>query len=244
MEGMVKLVLHEMIDEYVDLPSLEEWFRSILKNVEIDVRLEVKEKWLILETENPALLTSITSMYTLYPLQSSLKPVLRTCWIEEIKHGKISYSYPSLDGSTITEDAYIDEWMEYLDMYVELDYQDLVNTLWIDVGYPINLTLKKPSILFRKIVEKLVLNGLDVILLRGLSPHKCENLLDEEDLRELFVDCQHLTLTTHIISVKIGVKLDTALEKLEKKLQSHREKYILKSLRWLSLEKIFHPKDL
>ena len=211
---MVKLTLSEKIDERTSIESIEEWLNRLLKGAGVEISVgRLDSKWLCVETDNPNLFLSTLNLQVYYPLQPVEKPILRTCWIEKIHEGVVVCSYPSIDGSTQQSRYLLDDWIAYLGgSRISLDYLNILENIGIDVNYPINVTLDRPSILFRKFVENLVVKGLDAVFIRGLTPLECENLVHKEGLGKFIADFTYLTLTTQILYLKLGVKTRKTIE--------------------------------
>lgn len=216
---MVKLILSEKIDKRVDVEAVGEWLNRLLKKADLEVSVGGHDdKWLSVETINPELFLSTITLQVYYPLEPMDKPVLRTCWIEKIDGKKVRCSYPLIDGSTRSLICSLDDWAAYLGFGRRIDagHLSFIKNVGIDVGYPINLTLERPSILLRKLIEGLIVRGLDVVFLRGLTPMECENLIYEGGMGKLVADFTHLTLTTHILYLKLGVKTRKVVEHILK----------------------------
>jgi len=211
---MVKLTLSEKIDERINIESIEEWLNRLLMGAGVEVSVgKLDNKWLCVETDNPSLFLSTLNLQVYYPLEPVEKPVLRTCWIEKIDDKTVTCSYPSIDGSTQQSRYSLDDWIAYLGgSRTSLGYRKILESIGIDVSYPINVTLDRPSILFRKLVENLVVKGLDAVFIRGLTPLECENLIHKEGLGKFIADFTYLTLTTQILYLKLGVKTRRIIE--------------------------------
>lgn len=237
---MERIVLSEKIDRGADVNSLQEWFNQSLKNAGVEVLAgKTNDRWIYVETDDPSLFLSMLNLQVYYPLEPVEKPVLRTCWVEKIQDNIVTCSHPSTDGSTQFSKFTIDEWVRYLGCRKDnMKCLDILRNTGVEVDYPINITLDKPSILYRKMLEKLAVLGLDTVFVRGLTPLELDNLLDKEGLGKLTADYLHLTLTTHVLFVKLGVKPSKIIEKLSKKASESRLSLAYTICEWEKLESI------
>jgi len=235
---MDKLILSEKIERIDVLQSLQEWFNQLLKDAGIQVLVRRSDdKWLCIETDNPRLLLSTLNLQVYYPLEPVEKPILRTCWIEKIQGNVVTCSYPLSDGSTMFSRYTLSNWVAPLGFKRNnISFLDILKNTGVDVDYPINITLEQPSILYRKLIEKLIIKGLDVVFLRGLTPLEIDIMSNKGELRKYIADFTYLTLTTHILYVKIGIRPQKVIENaitFSSKLHKH---VIYKVCEWKGLE--------
>ncbi|MEM1584532.1 MAG: hypothetical protein QXF28_05655 [Nitrososphaerota archaeon] len=213
---MDRIILSERVDEVSDIRSLQEWFNQLLKDAGVEVSIgRINNRWLYVEASKVSLFSSMLNLQVYYPLEVAERPILRTCWVEKIQGNNVTYSYPLIDGSSKFSRSRLDDWVGYLGCGKDsLDCLDVLKSTGVQVGYPINLTINKPSVLYRKLLERLTILGLDVVFVRGLTPLELNSILDREIVNKFTADYIHLTLTTHILYLKLGVKPSKAIEKL------------------------------
>jgi hypothetical protein len=235
---MDRLILSEKIDRIDNLQSLQEWFNHLLRDAGVQVLVRKSDdKWLCIETDNPSLFLSTLNLQVYYPLEPVEKPILRTCWIEKIQGNVVTCSYPLSDGSTMLSRHTLNNWIAYLGFKRNnMRSLDVLKNTGVDVDYPINITLEQPSILYRKLLEKLIIKGLDVVFLRGLTPLEIDGMLNKGELGKYVADFTYLTLTTHILYVKLGIRPQKVIENVitfSSKLHKH---VAYKVCEWENLE--------
>lgn len=235
---MSRLILSEKIDSIDNMQSLQEWFNQLLKNAGVQASIrESNSRWLVIETDNPSLFLSIVNLQVYYPLEPVEKPILRTCWIEKIQDDVATCSHPRNDGSTILSRYALNNWIASLGFKRNsISSLDLLKKIGVDVDYPINITLEQPSIIYRKLIEKLISKGLDVVFLRGLTPLEIERMLIKGGLSKYVADVTYLTLTTHILYVKLGVRPKKVIENITMTISKLRKHVSYKVCEWKNLE--------
>ncbi len=232
------LILSEKIDRIDDIQSLQEWFNHLLRDAGVQVLVRKSgDKWLCIETDNPSLFLSTLNLQVYYPLEPVEKPILRTCWIEKIQSNVVTCTYPLSDGSTVLSRYTLNNWIAYLGFErSNIRSLDILKKTGVEVDYPINITLDQPSILYRKLIEKLIIKGLDVVFLRGLTPLEIDRMLNKGELSRYVADSTYLTLTTHILYVKLGIRPQKVIEKITT-LSSKLHKHVAyKVCEWRNLE--------
>jgi len=236
--GRLNLILSEKIDRIDNIHSLQEWFNQLLRNAGVRVLVgKSNNKWLCIETDNPSLLLSTLNLQVYYPLEPVDKPILRTCWIEKIQGNVVTCSYPLSDGSTMLSRYTLNNWIAYLGFKRNsISSLDILKNIGVDVDYPINITLEQPSILYRKLIEKLIIKGLDIVFLRGLTPLEIERMLSKEKLSKYVADVTYLTLTTHMLYVKLGVRPKKVVENIVMTISKLRKHVAYKVCEWKNLE--------
>lgn len=237
---MDRIILSEKVYKALKIQSLQEWFNRLLKDAEVEVSIgKIGDRWLYVETSNASLFSSMLNLQIYYPLEVVEKPILRTCWIEKIRNNIITCSYPWINGSTQFSRFTLDDWIRYLGYRKDnVDFLDVLKNTGVQVDYPINITLNRPSILYRKLLEKLAILGLDIVFVKGLTPLEFNNILDKEELNKLIADYIHLTLTTHILYIKLGIKPSKVIEKLSKTASNLHMPLTYTVCEWKKLEPI------
>ena len=169
--------------------------------------------WLVLEAENPELISSILRLYAYLPLPAGEQP--RTAKITRIGGGRVEFAYPGARGEERGA-AEVGEWAASLGGWGE----QFLRAAGIVEGGPVSISLNLPSIIQVALLEEWVRHGLDRVILIDVAPQEVEELARDRETRGFIAGHLALTLLNHILYIRLGSRLDRALERIGRKAES------------------------
>ncbi len=169
--------------------------------------------WLILEAENPELISSIIKLYAYLPLTVEGPPY--TAKITRMDERVVEFAYPSNRGEEVAV-AGVDEWAASLGGGGE----QFLRAVGIVEGGPVSISLNLPSVAQVALLEEALKRGLDRIMLLDLAPQEVEDLMKDKETRGFIAGHLPLTLLNHILYIKLGSRLERALERIGMRAES------------------------
>ena len=212
--------------------GLEDWLSRMLSEAGGGwVRVSRREDgWLILEAEDERLASSILKLYTRLPIVAQSREP-RTAKILELEEKILRYCYPSEEGSAALE-AETARWAASLGSATSSP-KVFLEAAGIVEGAAVSVSVGLPSLLQLSLLREALLRGLDRVLLIDLTPPEVEKLLQESG--RLIAYHEPLTTLTHLLYIKLGVRLDKALETIRKRLERIAPGSTLRPLSWKTL---------
>jgi len=233
------LVLSERLDVRGDLGDrLQERLQELVEeasggSVEVD---RTAEGWMIIDTEDETLLRSIIRLETkMNPIASEKPPHL--AYIKEVTETKIRIAYPTPHGENVQKTFLTEKFAASLGCYEE-SLKDFLEKVGVFRGSFVSISADAPSALQLRLLRELAIRGLDYLLILNAAPQEIEDLLALQRIGALIADHQALTLTMHILGIKLGVTLSRAYERIREETEAISRDIIIKPLLWNSLSKL------
>jgi len=193
-----------------------------------------RDGWLILEADDEELASSILKLYTRLPLIIRDPKPPQTAKVLEVREGVVRYVRPLADGSALRREAKAAEWAVSLGAESN-SAEAFLEAVGIVGGAPVSVSLNLPSLLYMRLVREMITEGLDRVLLLDAVPPEVESLLEEPEIGRLVARHEPLTILTHLIYLKLGVRLDRALRKIEERLESLAPGAMVRGLSWQAM---------
>lgn len=194
--------------------ALETWLSRLLEDAGISVSADVVgDGWIAVESENPSIVLSTINLHSVFPLEPKARPILRTVRVTRLT-ATAHYIYPLEDGSTGEEEASLREWAASLGYPGKGEVREFLKSAAIVEGGPANLTLGSPSLIQARLAERLSASGLDALLLLDVAPHEVWELISSKPIGGSIASHLQLTPLAHILTLKLGVKAEKAVDNL------------------------------
>lgn len=226
------IVLAERVWRRDAVSGLEKWLSEMLSKagggwVKVSAR---EDGWLTLEAGDERLAASTLSLYTRLPVVAQAREP-KTAKILELGERTLRYCYPSKEGG-ISVEAGTAEWSVSLGSATDKP-RAFLEAAGIVEGAAVSVSLGLPSLLQLSLLREALLKGLDRVLLIDLTPLEVEELLREAG--HLIAYHEPLTVLTHLLYLKLGVKLDKAVKTLERHLEKIAPGSTARPLSWKAL---------
>ncbi|MCD6341318.1 MAG: hypothetical protein J7L83_00445 [Thaumarchaeota archaeon] len=232
------IILAEKLDRRDDLAEkLREWLRELLKDAS-EGRISVEKNsggWMVVETDDEKLVKSIISLQTkLNPIASEKPP--RLSHVAEIGKTTIKVEYPTPSGETALKELPIEPFTASLGC--EENPKEFLEAAGITEGSIVSISAEAPSHAQLKLVQEYVLRGLDRILVLNAAPQEIERLLSSQWAANLIADYQVLTLSSHVLYVKLGAMPSKVLRKIREEMEKISKMITVRLLSWKILAEL------
>jgi len=233
------LVLSERLDMREDLGDrLRERLQELIEeasggSVEVD---RTADGWMIINAEDEILLKSIIRLETkINPIASEKPPHL--AYVKEVTETKIRVAYPTPRGESIQKAFSTKKFAATLGHYEE-PLKDFLERIGIFRGSLVSISADAPSMLQLRFLQELAARGLDCLLILNMAPQEVESLLALQRVGALIASHQALTLTMHLLSIKLGVTSARAYERIRDEVEAISRDIVVKLLPWSSLSRL------
>lgn len=230
------MILVEKLDQRSDLAGvLREWLRGLAEDAGCgDVHVdETEDGWMLLEVENEVLMASIIRIQTrINPIVSDKPPF--PVRILRLGETTIKAEYPDLEGKTVQKSFPLELFAACLG-YGGEDSRSFLEAAGFVEGSVISISAGLPSFTQLKLTREYLLRGLDRLLVLNAAPQEVRAVLESQEITNLIAEMGALTLSTHVLYVRLGVTLDKALRKLVEVFNTVSDDIEVKPLPWKNL---------
>lgn len=230
------MILAEKLDQRGDLASvLSEWLQELAGDascgsIYVD---KTADGWMILNVEDEVLMNSIIRLQTrLNPIISDKPPFPMR--ILKVGEASIKAEHPDHEGKTIYKFFSTASFAACLG-YGGEDPRGFLEAAGIIEGSVASISAGLPSVFQLKLTREYILRGLDRLLILNAAPQEVEAVLATTNVGDLIAEKQALTLSTHVLYVKLGISLVKAYEKLRKGFDAVSREIKIKPLSWEGL---------
>ncbi|MCS7132526.1 MAG: hypothetical protein NZ918_02235 [Aigarchaeota archaeon] len=227
------MILAEKLDQRSDLANvLREWLQRLADdaacgNVSVD---KTADGWMHLEVEDEVLMGSIIRIQTrINPIVSDKPPF--PVRILRVGETSIKAERPDLEGKNIYRSFSTTSFAASLG-YDGEDSRRFLEAGGIIEGSIVSISADLPSFTQLKLTEEYILKGLDRLLIHNAAPQEVKAVLANQEIRNLIVEEQPLTLSTHLLYLKLGAALTKAYERLKEELETISSEIKIKPLSW------------
>lgn len=230
------MILAEKLDQRRELAErLREWLLELIRDAAGGgVRVSMTaDGWMRVEAEDEVLVRTIIGLQTrINPIISDKPPFpLRIYRLEE---DLIKAERPSLQGKTIRKSFPIKSFAASLG-YDGKDPRAFLEAVGITEGAIMSISADLPSFTQLALTREQVLRGLDRLLVLNAAPQEVEAILAKQGVDELVAESQALTLSTHLIYVRLGISLEKAYERLRREFELISDKIKIHPMPWNEL---------
>ncbi|MCD6236100.1 MAG: hypothetical protein J7J94_03835 [Thaumarchaeota archaeon] len=231
------LVLSERLDFRRDLgEKLGDWLRKTLERASGGRRVEVDktgEGWMLVNSEDEPLLR------TLIRLETDMDPVAEgkppyTARVEEISEKSIKLAYPAPNGRTIRKTLSLRSFSAALGYDFE-DPRRALEGVGVFRGSAVSIAAEAPSTLQVRFARRVELKGLDLLFVLNAAPQEVDEVLNRREIAGLIAEHQQLTLTVHVLYVRLGVGLEKAYERVRERFEELSGEIVIKPAPWIGM---------
>jgi len=235
------LVLSEKLDVRGDLGErLQERLQKLVEeasggSVEVD---RTADGWMIVSSDDDVLVESIIRLETrINPVASEKPPHL--AYVRDVTETKIRLAYPTPRGESVQKAVSVENFAAVLGFDEEMPKKSL-EKIGIFRGSFVSISADAPSALQLKLLRELAIKGLDCLLLLNIAPQEVESLLALQKISALIADHQALTLTAHLLSIKLGVTPSRAYERVREEAETISRNITVRLLPWSTITRARH----
>lgn len=206
--------------------AIEAWLNKALEEAS-DFKVEVMEGfdgWIIIMPDEELVKAVIRLQARIDPISSGKPPY--TARVQEITESRIIVEYPDPDGFTVRKVLSASSFAAGLGYDGDKPMAFLESSGILE-GAPVSLAAGMPSIIQLKLLAEQIMRGLDRVMILNAAISEVDEVSDL--LRDQIAYYDHLTLSTHILYLRLGARLDKLVERLREKLPSG---VIIKPLPW------------
>ncbi|MEM2847050.1 MAG: hypothetical protein QW624_05435 [Nitrososphaerota archaeon] len=208
------------------IKAVETWLNRALEEAS-DFRAEVAEGsggWITVKPDEELIETVIRLQARLDPISSGKPPY--TARVHEIGRSKIIIEYPLPNGLTVRK------MLSASSFAAGLGYDgdrpiEFLEVAGIFEGAPISLAADMPSLIQLELLAEQMIRGLDRVMILNAAISEVDEISGL--LGDQIAHHDHLTLSTHILYLRLGARLDKLTRKLREKLPDGA---IIKPLPW------------
>lgn len=233
------MLLAEKLDQRDDLAEvLREWLQELAEdasagNVYVD---KTADGWMLLDVEDEPLMSSIIGLQTrINPVVSGKPPY--PARIIKLGEARIRVEYPSPEGRTIHKSLLTNSFAASLGYWGE-DPKSFLEAAGILEGAITSISADSPSLIQLKLTREYILRGLDRLLILNAAPQEVRAALASQQVRDLIAEEEALTLSTHILYVKLGVTLGKAFERVGEEFEAISRDIKVQPLPWKRLTEV------
>ncbi len=230
------MLLAEKLDKRSGLAeALREWLQELVEdaaggNVYVD---KTADGWMLLDVEDEALARSIIRLQTrINPIVSDKPPF--PVRILKVGETRIRVEYPNLEGKTMHKSFSTTSFAASLG-YGGEDPKGFLEAAGIIEESITSISADLPSLTQLELTREYVLRGLDRLLILNAAPQEVRAVLATQRAGDLIAESQALTLSTHILYIKLGVTLGKAVERLREEFEKISGEIKIRPLPWEGL---------
>ncbi len=217
---------------------IEAWLNGVLREAS-DTRAEVREGfsgWMMIAPDNDLIKTIIQLETRLDPIASGKPPY--TARIQSLTDSRLIIEYPNPDGKTVKKILSTRSFAAGLG-YDGNDPAEFLEHVGIFEDAPVSLAAGMPSMIQLELFIKQVLRGLDRIMILNAAISEVNEVSNK--IEGLIAYHEHLTLSAHMLYLRLGVKLDKLVERLWREMPGG---VIIKPLPWNQLSKLLESNNV
>jgi hypothetical protein len=195
--------------------AIEEWLNGLLEEAS-DFEVEVREgadSWITITPDEELVETMIRLQVRIDPISLGKPPY--TARVEDIAGSRIVVEHPSPGGVTVRRALSASSFAAGLG-YGGDKPMEFLESVGIFEGAPMSISAGMPSIIQLELLAEQVMRGLDRIIILNAAIGEVDELVDL--FRNQIAHHEHLTLSVHMLYLRLGTRLDKLVNRLRQKL--------------------------
>ena len=228
------LVLSEKLDVRTDLrEKLSELLRELVGKASGGIVSvgRTTDGWMSVEADDEILVRSIIKLETFMNPVASGKPPY-TAYVREVADDEIKIAYPTPSGKTVWKTMSTRRFAATLG-YDDDEARRFLEGVGIFRGSMVSVAADAASALQLKLMRRMILKGLDVIFVMRAARQEVDHITQLPGISRLIADQQALTLSSHILYVKLGVSLYKVYEKVREAADAISKEIDLRPIPWI-----------
>ena len=218
--------------------AIEEWLNGLLEEAS-GLRVEAREGvdgWIIIAPDEELVETIIRLQARIDPISSGKPPY--TARVKDISGSRIVVEYPSPNGITVSRVLSASAFAASLGYSGDKPLEFLENVGVLE-GAPVSLSARMPSLVQLELLAEQVMRGLDRVMILNAAIGEVDKSVDI--FRDQIAHHDHLTLSSHMLYLRLGARLDKLVNRLRQKLPRG---VIIKPLPWSQVSEFLESGSL